>query len=975
MRSLHASWLTISGSLLLAAASLTASEFPAITDGTLGVTGTVWTARDSSRVWQGIACSDNGTNLVAGVDVGNLYTSSDRGRTWTARANSQRWYGVASSSDGTKLVAVAYGGQIYTSSDSGVSWTARESNRFWRSVASSSDGTKLIAVVSNGYAYTSTDSGANWTQQGPSLYWLGVASSSDGSKLSAIGYDNATSTTSVYTSTDGGANWTARLPASITWSGIASSADGSRLVAVEGGYGRIHTSADSGVSWTAHESNRDWSSVCSSSDGMVLTAVENGGQVYRSTDGGANWTAYGSSRGWMDVASSSDGALVFGTVNNGQIYTSEPPRSIAVSMSEDGSPTPFALTLHATDADSPTLTWSIASAAGAGSAAVSGVPTGASQAISYTPTANVSGSDSFVVAVSDGALSDSITVQVTVAAVNDAPVLAGAGTATFIEDGPAVAIAAALTVGDVDSATLASGGVAITGGFISGEDVLAFANDGSTMGDITGSYDADTGELALTSAGGATKAQWQAALRAVTYRDTSDAPVTTTRTIAFVVNDEAAASATVSANVTVVASNDAPVITEGASVDVAMSEDGTPTVFALTLHATDADSGTLTWSIGTAAGHGTAAVSGTPTGASQAISYAPEADRTGSDSFVVTVSDGTITDTIVVQVTIAGVNDAPELGGAGTVSFIENGPPVAVADALTVADVDSSILVGGGVVISGGFVASEDELGFVNDGSTMGDIAGSYDASSGELALVSAGGATRAQWQAALRAVTYRDTSDAPTTSARTIGFWIDDGSAISATSVATVNLTIANDAPVLTLPAEQSTTTDQAIVLSVAGGNPIILADADAGSAPLHLTLIAFQGRITLATTAGLVIASGDGTGDRSLICTGTLAALNAALDGLTVTPATGFAGDVELEAMIDDLGNTGGGSLSATGSLFIAVSPDGDAGTGGGTTTIIEKESDSSGCGQGAGSLVGLLCVLMLGLRLRQGGHRRAE
>jgi len=41
------------------------------------------------------------------------------------------WQSVASSSDGTKLVAVVNGGFIYTSTDSGVNWTQRDSSRNW----------------------------------------------------------------------------------------------------------------------------------------------------------------------------------------------------------------------------------------------------------------------------------------------------------------------------------------------------------------------------------------------------------------------------------------------------------------------------------------------------------------------------------------------------------------------------------------------------------------------------------------------------------------------------------------------------------------------------------------------------------------------------------------------------------------------------------------------------------------------------
>ena len=97
--------------------------------------------------------------------------------------------------------------------------------------------------------------------------------------------------------------------------------------------------------------------------------------------------------------------------------------------------------------------------------------------------------------------------------------------------------------------------------------------------------------------------------------------------------------------------NQAPVITESDPQAVTMSEDGSPTAFSKTLNATDADGNTLTWSISTQATNGTASASGS--GASKAITYAPNANYNGSDSFVVQVSDGLGgTDTITVNVTI-----------------------------------------------------------------------------------------------------------------------------------------------------------------------------------------------------------------------------------------------------------------------------------------------------------------------------------
>lgn len=98
--------------------------------------------------------------------------------------------------------------------------------------------------------------------------------------------------------------------------------------------------------------------------------------------------------------------------------------------------------------------------------------------------------------------------------------------------------------------------------------------------------------------------------------------------------------------------NTPPVITEGATVSVTMSADGTTTPFDLTLHATDVDPGTtLTWSISSPASNGTASASGT--GSSQVVTYTTSVVPPGSDSFTVQVSDGHGgTDTVVVDVTV-----------------------------------------------------------------------------------------------------------------------------------------------------------------------------------------------------------------------------------------------------------------------------------------------------------------------------------
>ncbi|MBS0205921.1 MAG: hypothetical protein JSS49_23720 [Planctomycetes bacterium] len=91
-----------------------------------------------------------------------------------------------------------------------------------------------------------------------------------------------------------------------------------------------------------------------------------------------------------------------------------------------------------------------------------------------------------------------------------------------------------LVVSDPDSTTQASATVSITKNFVPAEDVLSLTVNPATMGNITASYDNSTGVLTLTSdQATATLAQFQAALRAVSYSNTSGLPKLTPRTVTF----------------------------------------------------------------------------------------------------------------------------------------------------------------------------------------------------------------------------------------------------------------------------------------------------------------------------------------------------------------------------------------------------------------------------------------------------------
>src|SRR5439155_821590 len=127
---------------------------------------------------------------------------------------------------------------------------------------------------------------------------------------------------------------------------------------------------------------------------------------------------------------------------------------------------------------------------------------------------------------------------INVTAVNDAPTVTTTGTVlAYVENSGAVAVDAGVTPSDIDSPNLASATVTVSVNYANGQDVLAFTNQ---LG-ITGSWNVATGVMTLT--GSTTVANYQAALRAVTYLNTSDTPNTLTRTMSFVVNDGALASA------------------------------------------------------------------------------------------------------------------------------------------------------------------------------------------------------------------------------------------------------------------------------------------------------------------------------------------------------------------------------------------------------------------------------------------------
>lgn len=500
-----------------------------------------------------------------------------------------------------------------------------------------------------------------------------------------------------------------------------------------------------------------------------------------------------------------------------------------------------------------------------------------------------------------GALTGTNSVILTVAPVDDPPsVTTSGGSTAFLEGNNTppspVVVDSGLITANPEAATLSSAMVAISASFVAGQDSLEFANDGSTMGNITGSYDSGLGVLTLNSAGAtATTAQWQAALRTVTYSNSSEAPNETARTIRFIVYDGPEVSAPATRTVTVTATNDTPQIINLDTNSVTFTENG-PAVALDALGdalVTDVDfttfnggylqvaislglvsaqdvlafstNGGLALSAGMTAGStvsvngtnvGTVISSGasgenlivhwnlaTTTNAAEALlrslvyTNLSDTPTTNARSVYVEIADGVNSlGVATVSLSVVATDDVPTVtmsGGATT--FIEGADmvstPVVVDGGMQVNDPDDTTLVQATVDISGSFVSAEDGLSFSNDGSTMGNIGGSYVPGIGLLSLTSAGStATLAQWQSALRSVTYVNNSDSPTTNSRAVTVIVQSGPLISVVATRAVVVIATNDTPQLAgLDGDVVTFTEAGAAVALDTGGDALVIDPDA--------------------------------------------------------------------------------------------------------------------------------------------------
>ena len=547
--------------------------------------------------------------------------------------------------------------------------------------------------------------------------------------------------------------------------------------------------------------------------------------------------------------------------------------------------------------------------------------------------------------VNDGASDGNTTTKtVSVASVNDTPIATTSGGTTAFTEGNTVAstpvvIDSGITISDVDSTTLSTATVSITGNLHTGEDVLAFTNNPATMGNITASYNAGTGVMTLTSAGAtATLAQWQAALRSVTYTNSSDNPDTNNRTISFVANDGSTSSSAATKIVSVTAVNEAPQVTVPATMSV--TEDVSSAITGISFSDVDAGSSSVTVTLSvtsgslaaTSGGGGGVTIGGTSSAltltgsisnintfiAGSNVSFTTAANSTADVTLTASINDGgntgsggaqTGSETVTLQV--VAVNDAPVITAPPSIAIFEDEPGDLSGISFSDVDAGTSPVTVTLSVPSGSLSATSAAGVTVGGTSSAMTLTGSI---SDINTFISAAGVVFTTASSV--------TSDVTLTIEINDGGNSGSGGALTDSTTLTLDVTAVNDAPVNSIPAAQSVDQDASLVFSNGNGNQISIGDVDAGANSVEVTLSVTNGVLTLAGTAGLSFTTGDGTADSSLVFSGSITDINAALATLTYSPTSGYNGAAVLSITTSDLGSSGsGGTQTDTDNVNITV------------------------------------------------------
>jgi len=567
--------------------------------------------------------------------------------------------------------------------------------------------------------------------------------------------------------------------------------------------------------------------------------------------------------------------------------------------------------------------------------------------LTFNPTSNFLGSASITLTTNDqgntgsgGAKSDTDMIAITVSPVNNPPVNSVPGAQSIAEDATITFNTVNSNLISVSDSDAGSGQLQVT--LTSSNGTMSLSGVSGLI--FTSGSGTNSANMVLTG----TIANINAALNGMTFTPTSN--YTGSAVISLTTNDQGntgfggAKSDTDTIPITITAVNDAPVNTVPATQTV--NEDTTLTFNAansnlisvsdvdagsgnlqITLTATNGTmslSGTsgLTFTTGTGTNNGAMVFTGTAASVNAALNgltFAPAANFNGPASISLTTNDqgntgsgGAQSDTDTIPITITAVNDA-------TVNAVPAAQTTAEDTALTFNNANSNLISVSDIDSGTLQITLTSTNGTISLSGTSGLIF-TTGTGSNDSTMVFTG--TAADLNAALDGLTFSPNANynGPAVISLTTNDQGNSGSggALSDTDTIPITITAVNDAPVNTVPAAQTTAEDTALIFNSANSNLVSISDVDAGT--LQITLTSTNGTISLSGISGLTFTTGTGTNDSTMVFTGSIADINAALDGLTFLPNVNYNGSAVISLTTNDQGAPAG---SETSIISIDITP----------------------------------------------------
>ena len=381
--------------------------------------------------------ADTGNNRVLHLDV-------DGTQLWVGNNLLNPQYLSVNHNDGSCWVSLS-NEVVHLASDGAELWRGSPINAPSGLSVNQSDGSCWIPDLTGGQVvHLAADGSELWRGSGFSQPRAVSVNSTDGSVWVA----NETSSEVVHLSANGIELWRGggfHHPRSVS----ANPVDGSCWVADCENSQVVHLAADGTELSRTSGISQPFSVSVNPTDGSCWVAAWSGQEVVRlAPDGSVAWRGSGFSTPYSVSANSTDGSCWVADTGNHRVVrlsvaANQPPVASdgVLSTNED---TPASGTLAAADPENDPLTFSIVSNGTLGSAAITNAATGA---YAYTPNADVSGSDTFTFKTTDGAIDSNVaTVTVTIAPVHDLPTAVD-DSATTSED---TAVTISVTANDID---------------------------------------------------------------------------------------------------------------------------------------------------------------------------------------------------------------------------------------------------------------------------------------------------------------------------------------------------------------------------------------------------------------------------------------------------------------------------------------------------------------------------------------------